>query len=709
MLFEPTYVIPDLRNGLGNGVVNANADVTVSWRVNGQPYLAAFQIDIYENNAASTLHMSTGKLTDNCPFYATDQNGEPQFFSYTIPTDDAGLVNGKEYKLVITQWWNATDSIAQTSASAFITRALPTVGITGITSGTTVLNVAQYTFNGTYSQAQSDTLNWVRWRIGQYDADGNLSIIYDTNELYGVSLLKCQYSGFFTDTNYAVRLTVQTENGVEADTGWLDFSVWYETQGYPGQFIASPVCGGARLDWQNVSYIPGQSTGAYTAIGGILTLPHGAPRRSTILWSKVNGQGMSFAPPWTFIYRGRVAANAENDNLFTIYTAGGSDITLSLNRIYDTGGNSYADLTLTGPWGVKTVLGAFQYQTWITAIITPTQYYLRLTYTATGLRPSTTLYPGGFVVPSANEAVVRQETFALSYTQQNIAGVEVQGISSVDYIEVRMGEPTAEIIAQAYNASTYAPEWTNSDYMLANFTSGIDAGGLTSVGRRNVVGYDIYRRNGENGTLQKIYTASLTSGVVVYDYGVKNGQNPYTWYLFPIGQNDETYSYAISPVPTDEMTVCFWDWVLLDCSATTQRNVFTVNALYRFGKNLESSTIANNNAPSIRPNLTQYPTVQKSSVNYKSGSLTSFIGVVNPGGQYTDTIATRDALLALAAKPNSVLFLKNRKGDLWRVAISGAVSFTTLDGTVEQAQSMTIPWVETGSAEGVSLIAAAEL
>ena len=53
----------------------------------------------------------------------------------------------------------------------------------------------------------------------------------------------------------------------------------------------------------------------------------------------------------------------------------------------------------------------------------------------------------------------------------------------------------------------------------------------------------------------------------------------------------------------------------------------------------------------------------------------------------------------------NALFLKDRKGDLIRVRISGPVVMQTGDETKEQTQTMTLPWIEVGSSDGISLYA----
>ena len=84
MLYQPTNISPSMTGALGNGVIDANNNLTVSWQVNGNSPMTAFQITIYANNAISTQLFSTGKLTYGCPFYGVDYAGNVQMFNYTI-------------------------------------------------------------------------------------------------------------------------------------------------------------------------------------------------------------------------------------------------------------------------------------------------------------------------------------------------------------------------------------------------------------------------------------------------------------------------------------------------------------------------------------------------------------------------------------------------------------------------------------------------
>lgn len=222
-IYQPTMISPDVRGFLGNGVIDANKTWTVSWRVNGASALVAFQVSVYENTEDSSFVYTTGRITDGCPFYGADQTGETQTFSYRMPAIGS-LENGNAYKLIITQWWSESDSITQNSASVFYCRTTPSLVIAPIGADNVVDN-KEYTFQGSYTQAEGDVLNWFRWRIAPQNDVSKL--LYDSGNVSGTMDIRMTYDGLFTGQSYAVRLEAQTQYGVTVDTGWTIFSVDY--------------------------------------------------------------------------------------------------------------------------------------------------------------------------------------------------------------------------------------------------------------------------------------------------------------------------------------------------------------------------------------------------------------------------------------------------------------------------------------------------
>lgn len=222
-LYQPSMIVPDVRNGIGFGVADTTRNWTISWRVNGQSAMTAYQIDFYSNDAASTLIYSTGRLTDGCPFFGTLPDGTMQSFSRIMPAITL-LAPGGSYKFTITQWWSAEDSITQNSASVFLARTKPTISIDEI-GDAGVIGAQSYTFTGSYSQAQGDLLNWFRWQIA--DAANLDELLFDSGSISGTMDMQTTFDGFFSGRQYAVRLTAQTHSGADADTGWVLFNVYY--------------------------------------------------------------------------------------------------------------------------------------------------------------------------------------------------------------------------------------------------------------------------------------------------------------------------------------------------------------------------------------------------------------------------------------------------------------------------------------------------
>lgn len=245
MLFQPTNIIPDTRTGIGFGTVDATQGIQVSWQVNGDyPVMTAFQIVICRNDTASTQLYDTGKLTTNCPFDGRDALGEIKFFAYTISANTLSshnVVNGGEYKLLIRQYYydgGTETSIQQSSASVFITRATP---VFEFPSQITVTS-AEHTFSVTYSQANGDTVEWIRYQL-QVTSGGVSEQIYDSGKIFGTPIYQTTYSGLLNGVGYSIRATGQTSSGVEMDTEWQPFTPSYSITDQGNVVIASCLTG----------------------------------------------------------------------------------------------------------------------------------------------------------------------------------------------------------------------------------------------------------------------------------------------------------------------------------------------------------------------------------------------------------------------------------------------------------------------------------
>ena len=263
MLFQPTNVIPDMKSGIGLGVVDVTTGLRVSWQVNGDyPVMTGMSITIYLNDAESTQVYTTGKIEFETPFYGTNALGELQYYNYTIETETlvgAGIANGNEYKLIITQYYDngiTEASVTQSSASVFLTRKSPSFSLT--TTPTTVTS-SSYTFTVAYSQEQGDTLDWVRYQIAQGSDTANP--IYDSGNIYGAAQFICTYESFRSGYNYSFRATGQTSSGVLVTTGWKTFTVSYSVTPTAGAVTVGVVGNenGVFVDWSGLASVTGQS------------------------------------------------------------------------------------------------------------------------------------------------------------------------------------------------------------------------------------------------------------------------------------------------------------------------------------------------------------------------------------------------------------------------------------------------------------------
>lgn len=255
MLFQPSNITPDELNG--TGTVDVTQNVTVSWLVNGNSAMTAYEIAFCQNDAESTSVWSTGKTTLGTPFWGVSYDGTVEFFTVTLSgLSGHGLTNGNEYKMLITQWWSANDSVTQTTASIIVTRAAPTLTMTAIDNPVTE---KEYSFTATYAQEQGDSIKWVRWQIAYADDTDNP--FTDTGYIYNTGELRVDYDGFLTDTNYSVKCTVETENGVEVTTGWTDFAVSYSLAASTGDATACQLANSSSvwINWDMVQSADGYS------------------------------------------------------------------------------------------------------------------------------------------------------------------------------------------------------------------------------------------------------------------------------------------------------------------------------------------------------------------------------------------------------------------------------------------------------------------
>ena len=345
MLFQPTNITPSTFAGVAGGTIAAADPINITWQINGNDALTALRIQIFLNDAASTSVHDTGIVNVSPAFYGTDQKGNPTFYSY-VPGDTWsawGIADGNDYKLKITQYWGgATDaahSVAQYSDSAFISRTAPTLTLGTVS---TPVNTVTQAFTAVYSQAQGDSIAWIRWQFGEVTSgdistlsDDNIRIIDDTGYI-NTGMLAYTADGMITGNQYAIKATAASANGVEVTTGWFGFDVSYVEAAATGDLSAEyyPNGEGVLLTWAASDDIPGVASedAQYTMNNGKLQLEDGG-----ITWDTVNGEAMAFNSPFTAAWRGNVSQVYKS--LGSLSSEGSINVILNCGNILVVGGN----------------------------------------------------------------------------------------------------------------------------------------------------------------------------------------------------------------------------------------------------------------------------------------------------------------------------------------------------------------------------------
>lgn len=755
MLYQPTNVTPSMLGEIGNGTVDVSNDMTVQWQINGNSPMVGFRLYIYLNNAANTLKYDSQYQTENCPFYGKNYLGENQLFSYTIPAStlaQQGITNGNSYKLVIRQYWTETDFTEQTSPAAFLARSTPSLEYNRSAgwyrNGTVTTKSAAFTAD--YSQAQGDALNWVRWQLqmianlqmnsnsayvqsvaydtfsgavrneagtytflytqrqwqaGNGETSTDLSgygitysgtpqegdevtvwwnvaqIVYDSGNLYGVQTLRMTYDGFLPNARFSINCTAQTQNGVTQEAGWVPFDVVYNVSRTEGICSACKAAGKSaiQVSWPSAFPIEATYSGAPQVRDGILVLPN---RATYVKWS-AQGGGATIPAPWTICLRGTVVGGGGNVNIMRTDTS------------VKTGACKVSYNESVAPPSISVQYMGHDVVVYLPEGEIPQEVSFSVTITGRYgesrgkiLAEITATYaPESGIPPYNGIGGWNDVDSGTLYSGDSITGIVVFGRSRLNVVKV--------VNSEIGNATT--EEFDAGTIMMANFEDGTFNAGMVP-GNIGAAKYAVYRRTGNDAVLTHICDANIDATEIL-DYGAADITTGYTYYVFLVSAN--TAEYLIGKTPS--ITPCVRGWTILSC-ARTQDNLYSIQAEYVFNKNVNSGTISNNNSPGVFPTFARYPNVQLAAPLYKSGTLQGLIGVIDYAGEnsYSDTAEMRDAVFELAQTPNT-LFLKTRKGELLQISVAAPVVATIMDATAEQAQEVSVPWVETGSAEGAGI------
>lgn len=657
-----TNITPDAFAGVGGAVFDAADGLSVSWQVNGSPYLVAYQITINEIDDNSTQLYSTGKVTLASPFYGVLANGTVQLFSAnTISAADlsnAGITNGNEYKMYITQWWGSTDQQSVTNQSAAVIQALSTPTVT-IDEYPAPITERMYTFTATYTQAEGENIAWIRWIL--YEQSNADAVIKDTGEIYGTSQLQFSYDAFFAGTIYGLEVIVETQAGQQVTSGIQDIYISYSSAAASGSLVAMQKCGwnGVNVSWENAKNMYGTAYGEYSFSNGNLVLA----TTNDVEWETEAGNPISFEPPFYVTWVGTLSAGGPYTPLSLSVESGEMAI-----RISSTSTQTTVQALLEGVSvaSASVSVDALDGAAMIYVTLTPTYLYV-------------TVDDNGTVYNASAER---------SNTQSTITSVRILGPQTCHTVWIDSENPTVPVVP-----STFAPAFTKTTYFLTDFENN-----NLNAGNTDTTGYSLYRLNNTTGEYKRIADLDVNQTGLI-DYTAKNGES-YTYQLWYMSNT----IFTRLPFTSNEITPCRWNVILIAASQDNQ-GVYHPQNVYVFGLNVEIGEETNNNKSATQDTFTGYPLLQKSSNLYRSGKLTALIGKVDATTNlYTgDTADYADEIMALSTS-NLTLFLRDRKGSFRLVEIKGAITQKTNYKWPNQAAQISIPWVEIGSTNDISVV-----
>lgn len=675
-IYQPTNITPDLISGVKNGVVMIPASttdpVTISWSVNGNSKLVKYQIDFYRNLPnESTPIMSTGEVTLGTPFSAVAADGTVQRFSCTVPYSylqaAAVALSGYTGKMKITQWWS-TGSVAQRSLSVFRVAPQSSFGITGVSGYNGI-----YHFTGAFSNVQTQTtLLWTRWTA---ECDGNT--VYDTGKVWGATGYEWS-PGVFYPGHYTVTFSAESSNGEElSDTASLEALESNVTIEGLLQANCDYTEGAVGVDINqspdSVSII-GSVTGSPIVTESEMTLG----RDDSITWSIPE---YLYGNEWAFVWEGNTdfLLGSSERNIVEVTQRDGSTFGIRFDG--------------TGLWMV------FPNTTQLTTQIAQGEIYRFVVLKDETLpTPQYVCYFG--IYEDRSQDYSRSFKSMLQFEAGDITSVTLRGEIGVYKWGIIYGSVHTNLLNYTSDYDVRTP-YGDGPYLGWEPVAGT-SGEVAQIYFPFDLVEPLYRKN-PNGSITKI--AEITPGEqypIVYDFGAANGQE-YQYFLlrttFSNNEREQTATIMLS----DTITPCFWEWDIIEAESTIASGentaYYTPVNVFRFRANVTSGSIGNGASPSVYSTFTRYPVVLRDTQNRKSGTLTGLIGWVTAPGEYSDSNEVMDAIRNLSATKNT-LFLRSRRGEFLKIAVSGEISTSANDNSAKQEITASVPWVEIGPVDG---------
>lgn len=689
--YRPSSLLPSTLTSFYS--IDATVENQFSCQINGNSPTIKYRVKIMKNDTNSTLVYDTNVVTLDSPVYPVSYDGTPNELTFTIPTS-SGMVNGTQYKWTVTSYWTDSDSY-ESYENVFNAYSTAELSINPISSP--IAN-KDYTFSANFSQAEGVTVEKFGWILINTTTNETIVDTITNNNIYS-SQLELPYDGLFSGNDYKIMIKCWLTNGVEIETDYTTFSVQYTVSPFNGDVITNQTCdSGVLIEWPNINYIIGDTTNenfSYQLVNYqylnsyCIEIQDG----NSVFFDNVNTKPLSISSESSHV----VSFFPINTNdQVTVYTASGKNSEQQDFYISITYSSDSINLIINnnGQQTETELYSIGQYDFWF--VVTVSQNSVTVSsYSSTlsALYPSESLYPSNTLYPKDETygptgRVVKQINIPSNCLYDRLT---LGGGQYVNYLWIVNGGLTKLEIDNISNIS-YQPSFTNSTLLLATFDQTLSAGNYSGDG--DIVGWKIYRQSQGSGILYHIRDIDPSKSFIV-DYGVSNS-NTYTYYIFPAFDNGIGNALISS-----QITTSWWDWYLIVCDNAKNNNDYYASNIYKFDLDVSSGSMSNNTTFNVLENFTPYPKVQNSNSSYWSGSISSLLG--NCGITYSDTIKKMNEIKSLTTD-RKIKFLKDRKGNIWKVKLNSPVTEQIGDSFVEQRVTITLSWVEIGDSSICTII-----
>lgn len=267
MLYKPSNMLPSAFGDLGSDVIDASVENDFSMTINGNAFVDAYQLKIYENTETSTLVYDTGVVELSTPFAPTLPSGRKQTFTVTVPTNSpsdtphTSMVNdyASAYKWTISLWEaydsdNPTATKITSDENIVVARTAATLVIDSATAPATITSRYNQWKATLTSVSPVMQFNWKLYEV----IDGANELVYDTGWIFQAPQIWFEYSGLVSGKTYAVQAQAITQDGVTYTTAFATSAVTYSTLASSGATYVAAIDGGLTVGISGIQHIVGE-------------------------------------------------------------------------------------------------------------------------------------------------------------------------------------------------------------------------------------------------------------------------------------------------------------------------------------------------------------------------------------------------------------------------------------------------------------------